>query len=122
MTTVEIKLDGLWRKAIKARDGHCMMCGAMQYLEAHHALVRRSATATRWAMLNGLALCFKCHAAVHAGHLRDKIQAALDTLDTRAAQEALVRLGHTCFKATAEWYKAVEARLVRAIEENDGWE
>lgn len=109
------KLDALWRKAIKLRDGCCVICRSRDALEAHHSIIRRRAFATRWAMHNGLTLCWKCHAAVHAGKLKEALQAALDRLCSRVVQEDIYRSGHMILQPGQDWMESRVAELKATI-------
>lgn len=61
--------DRLWREAVMARsDGRCEVCGNFAYC-GHHIFTRGSSLATRWDMDNGIALCIRCHYAVHSSNL-----------------------------------------------------
>ena len=50
------KLDDLWSKLVKERDGACVYCGKTTYLNAHH-IYSRSNRSTRWYLPNGITLC-----------------------------------------------------------------
>jgi hypothetical protein len=55
------ELDKLWRDVIRLRDGgKCRVCGKTEYLQAAH-IHSRSKLSTRWALLNGVALCYYHH-------------------------------------------------------------
>ena len=56
------KLDNLWSKKVKERDGRCMVegCKETKYLNAHH-IFSRSNFSTRWDLSNGICLCSGCH-------------------------------------------------------------
>lgn len=110
------KLDTLWGIAIKLRDGFCVLCRSTEYLEAHHSIIRRRAFATRWAMHNGLTLCWRCHADVHAGKLKEGIQAALDRLCSRSEQDAVYRAGHTIVQPGQDWMESQVEALKATIE------
>ena len=106
MNVLAEKLDALWRVAVKLRDGRCCICGAWDAaLEAHHSIIRRSSIATRWAMNNGLTLCWKCHAHVHSGGLKSALQAAMDRVCSREDQDAIRRAGHMIFKPGQDWFE-----------------
>jgi len=59
-----------WPKTIKARAmGHCELCGrASTRLHAHHIIRYADAPDLRDDLRNGIALCPRCHRAVHAGN------------------------------------------------------
>ena len=54
------KLDTLWSKLVRERDGKCLYCGSTENLQAHHIYSRVSYT-TRWVLGNGITLCFTHH-------------------------------------------------------------
>jgi hypothetical protein len=54
------KADKLWSEAIR-KIGHCEICGATDYLNAHHIVSRKNSN-LRWNLRNGVCLCAgKCH-------------------------------------------------------------
>ena len=55
---------GLWSKCVRERDGHCLLCGRTDRLQAHHIRSVRHA-ATRYDLCNGMTLCFPCHSLQH---------------------------------------------------------
>ena len=58
------KLDKLWADCVKQRDGYrCRRCGRTGKPRGMHAahIEGRSKKSTRWALENGLCLCFLCH-------------------------------------------------------------
>lgn len=75
-----------WMDAVKARDGKCLRCGAMERLESHHKVelstliddlgitsrddARRHAAAL-WDMNNGETLCVPCHDTHHGRAIRE---------------------------------------------------
>ena len=56
------KCDKAWAKGIRENaNGICELCGSStQFLQSHHLLCCRHRP-TRWLMLNGVALCPRCH-------------------------------------------------------------
>ena len=54
------KLDSLWSKLVRLRDGKCMYCGSTEYPNAHHIFSRSNHT-TRYDLNNGITLCSKHH-------------------------------------------------------------
>ena len=109
-------LDRLWPIAIKLRDGRCMICGtAICELDAHHSIVSRSAKATRWSLLNGLALCRNCHTAVHNGVALANLQIAIDRIASADQQAEIFRLGHAPFKPWIQWAQSHIDYLKRFI-------
>jgi 5-methylcytosine-specific restriction endonuclease McrA len=53
------KLDIAWSKNVRSK-GVCERCGSTVRLNAHH-IFTRSYAATRWAVSNGVCLCWRCH-------------------------------------------------------------
>src|SRR6185295_2701903 len=54
-----------WANAVKARDGKCMQCGALEGLHAHHIKPQATHPELRYVLENGLTLCFPCHQLAH---------------------------------------------------------
>ena len=53
--------DKTWSVMVRTRDNYqCRHCGSTEWVQAHH-LRRREFWATRWQLMNGIALCAKCH-------------------------------------------------------------
>lgn len=53
--------DRLWQEVICALfRNKCVRCGATYGISAHHMIKRRHMH-TRWALMNGVALCWVCH-------------------------------------------------------------
>jgi ribosomal protein S27AE len=57
---IEDKLDKAWALYVRKRDKFCQLCGGSSTLAAHHAF-GRTHRATRWDVINGVALCWPCH-------------------------------------------------------------
>lgn len=56
------KCDELWSKAVRLRDGRCLLCGKTDGLNAHHYVQSRARSLThRHNVKNGITLCFACH-------------------------------------------------------------
>jgi len=53
------RADKLWSEIVR-KDGHCLVCGATEYLQAHH-LISRWVLPLRHDLRNGLSLCPLCH-------------------------------------------------------------
>lgn len=61
------KCDELWSKAVRTRDGACILCGNTNGLAAHHWIHSRAqGNRHRWNILNGVTLCYACH--IHKVH------------------------------------------------------
>jgi len=70
--------DLLWSEVIRARDPVCVWCQRRPTRQAHHIFGRRSRS-TRWALDNGVGICFGCHLKGHENPLdfHDHIRARL---------------------------------------------
>lgn len=56
------KCDELWSKAVRTRDGRCLLCGKTEGLAAHHYIhTKGSSLHHRHNVKNGITLCFACH-------------------------------------------------------------
>ena len=54
-------LDDLWSKVIRTRDGYkCVRCGSQKQPQGSH-IIPRTVRVTRWDILNGKCLCWRCH-------------------------------------------------------------
>ena len=85
MKPIEKRLDDLWSKAVKARDGHkCVYCHGPG-TESHH-LIRRSHKALRWDIRNGVTLCTVHHRLVTDGHIKLNIPNELSLAKNRIAK------------------------------------
>ncbi len=89
------KLDGMWSKAVRKRDGKCVTCSKKENLQAHHWLVRKARSLyLRWHLLNGVTLCYYCHLCeVHRysdKQFMDKFFAILDKRVSPAEQAILI--------------------------------
>lgn len=58
------KLDILFSKLIRLRDGRCLRCGTLQGLECSHTVTREDLN-LRWDFMNAITLCYRCHANWH---------------------------------------------------------
>jgi hypothetical protein len=61
--------DTLWSKIIRAMQPSCLWCGKRAAAHAHHIVPRRVGS-TRYAILNGAALCSGCHEKAHSAEGR----------------------------------------------------
>ena len=62
--TLRSKLDKLWSKSVRERDGKCMKhIGSHQSQQnAHHVVFKSGGDILRWDMANGISLCcMPCH-------------------------------------------------------------
>lgn len=88
-----------WMDAVKARDGHCIRCGSVEDLEAHHTPpladivsslgIRcrddaRLHAAVLWDVSNGETLCSACHDKEHGRSPRPRSQRATRLIDCAA--------------------------------------
>ena len=61
-TALKKKCDELWSKAVRLRDGRCLLCGKTDGLAAHHYIQSRARSLLhRHNVKNGITLCFACH-------------------------------------------------------------
>lgn len=61
------KCSEAWSKAVRQRDGRCLICGVTDNLQAHHWLVSRARSRKyRFDLRNGVSLCYAHH--VHGIH------------------------------------------------------
>jgi 5-methylcytosine-specific restriction endonuclease McrA len=58
--------DKLWGQVMHDTYQHCVKCGSPIFLEAHH-IIHKTHKLTRHDLLNGILLCYSCHAWAH-GH------------------------------------------------------
>lgn len=54
------KADALFAAYIRARDVFCQRCGGTEVLQCAHVIPRRY-LAVRWAPINAMLLCRRCH-------------------------------------------------------------
>ena len=50
-----------WSKAIRERDGKCLVCGKTTHLNAHHLLDKKQYKEFSLLLINGISLCPSCH-------------------------------------------------------------
>jgi len=69
-------LDTLWSKAVRERDGECLLCLKRDTLQAHHWIVPRARSLKhRWDIRNGTTLCYTCHMfKIHACSTLDNVE------------------------------------------------
>ena len=74
-----------WMDAVKARDGKCLVCGAVENLESHHivplavlvgvhGITNRDEArecAVLWDLSNGMTVCARCHYKIHGRRYED---------------------------------------------------
>lgn len=58
------KLDTLFSKLIRIRDGKCLRCGTIHGLECSHTITREDIQ-YRWDFMNAITLCYRCHRNWH---------------------------------------------------------
>lgn len=56
----EKKVDEVFSKWIRCRDGRCLKCGTQNNLQCAHVF-SRTARSVRWFENNAITLCYKCH-------------------------------------------------------------
>ena len=90
------KCDELWSKAVRLRDGRCLLCGKTDGLAAHHYIhTKGSSLHHRFNVKNGITLCYACH--IHKVH----------TKATVAILEEVKKAAITYGVATAEEIEAI---------------
>ena len=58
--------DKLWKEIVlRNYQGKCFVCGSSFQVDAHHFVPRRVSLNLRYDPENGIALCRKCHTALH---------------------------------------------------------
>ncbi len=50
-----------WSKQIRARDGRCIVCGSVDFLQAHHLLPKYHYKHLQYELMNGVTVCPRCH-------------------------------------------------------------
>ena len=56
----------MWADIIKLKaKNKCQLCGNKNRLHSHHIFGRKNSS-TRWHIINGICLCFKCHKFAHS--------------------------------------------------------
>lgn len=99
---IKKRLDVLWSKVVRQRDGRCVLCGVSaeaKQLYAHHWIRNRAGSlATRWLLGNGSSVCFSCHHfKVHASADMSSLDAIKDYMIPRFltvdGYEEIKRLG-----------------------------
>lgn len=89
-TKLKKKLDTVFSKYIRARDGKCLRCGRTDTLQCAH-IESRTHLATRWDEENAVTLCYKDH--IHWAHkepvaftkwLYEKFGDVVDTVHIRS--------------------------------------
>lgn len=61
------KLDALFNKYVRERDGKCIVCGSTEKLCCSHFYGKCARPATRWDTDNAYAMCSACHYRHHHG-------------------------------------------------------
>ena len=62
VTRLKKKCDELWSKAVRLRDGRCLLCGKTDGLAAHHYIhTKGSSLHHRFNVKNGITLCYAFH-------------------------------------------------------------
>ena len=59
-TRLQKRADERWSLLVRQRDKICRLCKTRPSKDAHH-IFGRAHKATRFDILNGLGLCFRCH-------------------------------------------------------------
>lgn len=79
-----------WSRAVRARDGRCMLCGSTDSLHAHHILPKATHPELMLCVENGKTLCYACHKKEHENNrlprLRKEYRPHRKTLERRIDQ------------------------------------
>lgn len=75
----QMRKQYLFKKAVLERDKNtCQDCGSKELVEAHHKLpIGKGGT---WDLLNGVALCERCHLKRHRKKIRQKLSKTKEPL------------------------------------------
>ena len=120
------KCDELWSKAIRERDGACILCGNTNGLAAHHWIHSRAqGNKHRWNIRNGVTLCYACH--IHKVHkhasaeIIDELkEAAFERGILTPAEYDVIRYDHTIFKMGVGDLEDVKGYLETYLEQLKG--
>ena len=108
------KLDALWSKLVRERDGMCMYCRGTENLNAHH-IFSRSNYSTRWDLENGICLDAKCHtfsSKFSAHKTPTEFTYWLEKLKGREFIDKLRLKAHeTNLRSKEEWYEELSVNL-----------
>ena len=107
-------VGGKWSKAVRARDGKCVMCHKTDTLQAHHWLFRRGhSMALAVDVANGATLCYGCHIGrVHHDGDGDFIFRLGDTMTAKVGPEKVAEMritAQTSQPLSLEWWQEIEA-------------
>ena len=105
---------GKWSKAVRARDGKCVMCHKTDTLQAHHWLFRRGhSMALAVDIANGATLCYGCHIGrVHHDGDGDFIFRLGDTMTRLVGPEKVAEMritAQTSQPLSLEWWQEKES-------------
>lgn len=126
MSALKKKCDELWSKAVRLRDGRCLLCGKTEGLNAHHYIQSRARSLThRHNVKNGIALCFACHIyKVHTdatvNMLEQVKRAAIRNGVATEAEIEAIENDHSICKLTLADLEARKEYLQNYIEELEG--
>jgi hypothetical protein len=113
-------VGGKWSKAVRARDGKCVMCHKTDTLQAHHWLFRRGhSMALAVDIANGATLCYGCHIGrVHHDGDGDFIFRLGDTMTAKVGPEKVAEMritAQTSQPLSLEWWQEKEAGFDGAV-------
>ena len=57
----KFKLDPIFKKFIRIRDGRCMKCGTTEHIQCSHTIPTSSGNRLRYDERNCITLCLHCH-------------------------------------------------------------
>ena len=113
-------VGGKWSKAVRARDGKCVMCHKTDTLQAHDWLFRRGhSMALAVDVANGATLCYGCHIGrVHHDGDGDFIFRLGDTMTRIVGPEKVAEMritAQTSQPLSLEWWQEKEAGFDGAV-------
>ena len=117
--------DELWSKAVRTRDGACILCGKREGLAAHHWIHSRARSlAHRHDVRNGVTLCFACHIyKVHtdatAATMEELTKAALGRQIVTPNELVEIENDYSIAKFTVEDYERIKEYLQGYLERLD---
>lgn len=60
----------IWRKAVFKRDNYtCQICGARDYIQAHHKVMLSEDFSLAFDVDNGMSVCVECHEKIHGRYI-----------------------------------------------------
>jgi hypothetical protein len=87
-----------WSKAVRERDGKCMICGTIDNLHAHHIIPWRDDESKRLDVDNGITYCSSCHMSLEAKRRIPWIVGKKHTEESKKKM-SLAKIGHIPWNA-----------------------